>query len=248
MEDIAKTTSSNVTGISDTTVTAIQSYLSNRWRLRISISDIMKFSIFSLFCFCCKRKKDPETYSERKIEIYKKGEEMIIKELDCVNIMTKLRQLELITSLFLNSKQKFLLNFQKKNLISEKSNLENNIDSSSSDDDSGTAIFRQFSATEGVRNKGFAHEIKLHEALKTYSIKNREDAYRHASEQQLVLDRKHMDHLDQKILFGIFTKNPHFIIEKQPPKIEEQTVSRLENASLTFNIKEKDRNKKIKKS
>jgi hypothetical protein len=32
--------------------------------------------------------------------------------------MTKLRQLELLISLQLNSKQKFLLNFQKKNLIS----------------------------------------------------------------------------------------------------------------------------------
>ena len=141
---MVKKTSSQAAGISisDTTVTAIQSYLSNRWRLRISISDIMKFSFLSLFCYCCKRKKDPETYSERKLEIYKKGEEKIIKELDCVNIMTKLRQLEIITSLFLNSKQKFLLNFQKKNLISEKSNLENNNSSSSSDDDSGTAIFR----------------------------------------------------------------------------------------------------------
>jgi hypothetical protein len=34
-----------------------------------------------------------------------------------MNIMTKLRQTELLISLFLNSKQKFLLNFQKKNLI-----------------------------------------------------------------------------------------------------------------------------------
>ena len=57
-----------------------------------------------------------------------------------------------------------------------------------------------------------------------------------------------MDQLDHKILLGIFTKNPHLIIEKEPPKIEEQTVSRLENSSLTFNVKEKDKNKKRKKS
>jgi hypothetical protein len=43
--------------------------------------------------------------------LYKKGEEKVMKELDCVNIMTKMRQLELLISLFLNSKQKFLLNF-----------------------------------------------------------------------------------------------------------------------------------------
>lgn len=49
--------------------------------------------------------------------LYKKGESKIVEELDCVNIMTKLRQVELLISLFLNSKQKFLLNFQKKHLI-----------------------------------------------------------------------------------------------------------------------------------
>ncbi len=43
--------------------------------------------------------------------LYKKGEEKLVEELDCVNIMTKLRQVELLISLFLNSKQKFLLNF-----------------------------------------------------------------------------------------------------------------------------------------
>jgi hypothetical protein len=53
------------------------------------------------------------------MHLYKKGEEKVMKELDCVNIMMKLRQLELLISLFLNSKQKFLLNFQKKNVIGD---------------------------------------------------------------------------------------------------------------------------------
>ena len=45
------------------------------------------------------------------MRLYKKGEEKVMRELDCVNIMMKMRQLELLLSLFLNSKQKFLLNF-----------------------------------------------------------------------------------------------------------------------------------------
>ena len=45
------------------------------------------------------------------MRLYKQGEDKIMKELDCVNIMMKLRQLELLVSLFLNQKQKFLLNF-----------------------------------------------------------------------------------------------------------------------------------------
>ena len=53
------------------------------------------------------------------MHFYKKGEEKVMKELDCVNIMMKMRQLELLISLFLNSKQKFLLNFQKKNVIND---------------------------------------------------------------------------------------------------------------------------------
>ena len=42
-----------------------------------------------------------------------------MKELDCVKIMTKLRQLDVLTQLILTAKQRYLLNFQKKNIIKE---------------------------------------------------------------------------------------------------------------------------------
>ena len=45
------------------------------------------------------------------MRLYKKGEEKVMKDLYCVNLVMKMRQLELLISLFLNSKQKFLLNF-----------------------------------------------------------------------------------------------------------------------------------------
>ena len=42
-----------------------------------------------------------------------------MKELDCINIMTKLRQLDVLSHLMLTAKQRYLLNFQKKNIIKE---------------------------------------------------------------------------------------------------------------------------------
>lgn len=114
------------------------------------------------------------------MQLYHIGEEKIIKELDCVNVLTKLRQLDIVTSLFLNKKQKFLLNFQKKNLITEKSHKMENNDSSSSDDDQSSTIFRKFTEKNGLKNKGYHNQIKLHDALKTYSSKHRNKHTRHS--------------------------------------------------------------------
>ena len=83
----------------------------------MQITDIIKLSLRRLisYCFCrcssTSKSELDETLQERKMRLYKQGEDKIMKELDCVNIMMKLRQLELLVSLFLNQKQKFLLNF-----------------------------------------------------------------------------------------------------------------------------------------
>jgi len=52
-----------------------------------------------------------ENIDERKVELFMKGESKIKNELDCVSILTKLRYLDVIVSLFLNSNQKLLLGF-----------------------------------------------------------------------------------------------------------------------------------------
>jgi hypothetical protein len=56
---------------------------------------------------------------ERKIDLYMKGERKIKNELDCISILTKLRYLDVLVSLFLDSNQKLLLGFQRKNVIQE---------------------------------------------------------------------------------------------------------------------------------
>ena len=109
------------------------------------------------------------------MHLYKKGEEKVIKELDCVNIMTKMRQLELLISLFLNSKQKFLLNFQKKNVITDDRQADTGSRSESEEDETGSLIFNKF--TEDIANnqggsKGHNFHEKVHDALLMYNRKS----------------------------------------------------------------------------
>ena len=69
-------------------------------------------------CICCKSikkiKLDPEL---KKHIIYKRGSKKLLHELDCITFLKSIRQLKLITQIFLNQNQKLMLRFQKKNMI-----------------------------------------------------------------------------------------------------------------------------------
>jgi hypothetical protein len=109
------------------------------------------------------------------MHLYKKGEEKVMKELDCVNIMMKMRQLELLISLFLNSKQKFLLNFQKKNVITDDRLVNTGSLSETEEDEMGPLIFNKY--TEDIAKnprgkKGHNLHEKVHDALLMYSKKS----------------------------------------------------------------------------
>jgi hypothetical protein len=72
------------------------------------------------FCLCIKPKNSKDlTETEKRVNIYRIGAKKVLNELDCVNIMTRLRQLDLLVSLYLSSHQKVLLHFSKQNLIRE---------------------------------------------------------------------------------------------------------------------------------
>lgn len=45
------------------------------------------------------------------------GQQKIVKELDCINLISRLRQLDLLISLFLSNHQKVLLNYSKRNIL-----------------------------------------------------------------------------------------------------------------------------------
>lgn len=50
-------------------------------------------------------------------EQFDKGKDLLIKELDCVNVIKKLRKIELMQKILFSLPQSVLLNYQKKNLI-----------------------------------------------------------------------------------------------------------------------------------
>jgi len=49
------------------------------------------------------------------------GEEKLFDELDCVNIIKAVRQLKILTHVLLNKNQKFLMKFQRNNVIDSSS-------------------------------------------------------------------------------------------------------------------------------
>jgi hypothetical protein len=92
----------------------------------------------SLFrsCFRCFAKKSSRIrklfgFSLKDYNILVKGEQKVIKELDCINLINRLRQLDLLTSLYLSTNQKTLLNYSKRNILRQ----EVNQDSSSEEEE-----------------------------------------------------------------------------------------------------------------
>lgn len=91
------------------TIQRIKDYLSNRWRIQITFMDNFKFiydKVTHILCRWCKSRKDLRylaNVQERKVELYKRGESKIKNELDCISILTKLRYLDVLLSIFLSS-------------------------------------------------------------------------------------------------------------------------------------------------
>lgn len=91
----------------------------------MTFADNFKFvydKVIRFLCKCCSSRRDSRnttTLEERKVELYLKGERKVRNELDCISILTKLRYLDVLVSLFLDSNQKLLLGFQRKNVIQE---------------------------------------------------------------------------------------------------------------------------------
>ncbi len=56
LEDNSNSQGGGVPGLTSSTIRSIKSYLKNRWRLKISLTDILYFSLKKLCCFLCSRK------------------------------------------------------------------------------------------------------------------------------------------------------------------------------------------------
>jgi hypothetical protein len=181
----------------------MRTYLANRWRISIKSADIFWYSIMRLLCCCCIGRFGTRhgrlSQSEKKINLYRRGEEKVKQELDCINLMTRLRQLDLLVSLFLSSQQKVLLHFSKKNLI----RCENDRFNSSSEEEFGNnqayqSIIPKYPEDTGSGQMDPQFERQLENADEVMS-----EAMR-----ALFLNKQELSTVNKKILFGILSKKP----------------------------------------
>lgn len=204
--------------LKEKTFQVIKKYLKNRWRIKIQIKDIVRFSLSKL-CDCCRSKKSvSQNLTQRKINLYRKGELKIKQELDCVNLMTKLRQLDLFLSLYLNKNQKFLLNLQKKFLIQEK-------DTSDDEKQEDQVVLSKF---DDYHQSAFNSTVQ-------------QDFYRNI--EQVISDltkKSKLTKIDKKVLYGLVTHNPeNLLLKKETGK---KNIVQLSSEEINDGIKEKSSN------
>eukprot|EP00347_Sterkiella_histriomuscorum_P007518 403348613 len=143
-------------GDSEKILQRIYEYVKIRGNLNFYYKDIF-CSVFENFGFCCRKKKQSQhqlSNAKRKI-LLNKGKDRFIKEMDCVNIVKKLRMVENLAELLLNIPQQILLYNQKKDVI--------HVDSSSDDDNIAPDL-------KNVRNR-IQSNIKLFSAFDYYKSK-----------------------------------------------------------------------------
>ncbi|CDW89563.1 UNKNOWN [Stylonychia lemnae] len=182
-ENLQKEIESNNWNVTAIIAKKLINYLGNRWRLSITTKDVLSFS-FQKFHLCCRQKhlNSDSIMQIRKIILFNKGQKKVKQELDAINIINRLRKLDLLLSLFLSKDQSFLLQFQKKNLIQEN-------DSSSEDDRKNPSrILRKFSSQYFRRNQDRNTLKQLEEAVYQYS------------------QNEKLEMIDKKILNGLLTK------------------------------------------
>ncbi|CDW74524.1 UNKNOWN [Stylonychia lemnae] len=168
----------------------VQNLLDNRWRMKMSCKEACRNKITFFLCRpCIKTRHFRKTY--KKERLFKKGEAKIKKELDCVNLMAKMRQIDIFLSYFFSSRQKFLMMFSKQNLL--------HLSESSQSEDEGDRIQRF---------------IKKH---KEYADSDSDDSNKHTHvvyAKQMQASLKHFKHpgqislMDKRLLYGLLTKNP----------------------------------------
>ncbi|CAI2387803.1 unnamed protein product [Moneuplotes crassus] len=87
--------------------------------LRYGYSDILHY-IFC--CVICRRKKSMRLLPRFREHLYYEiGQEKLLEELDCVTIIKSVRQLKLLTLVLLTKSQKFMMKFQRNNVIDSSS-------------------------------------------------------------------------------------------------------------------------------
>ena len=108
-------------------------------------------TLFKTLCFLCPTRRYYSSFQkarsghlERRINLFQQGATKLCKELDSVKMLTRMRQLDLLTSILLTKEQKILMNYQKKNLLRQ---LPDRF-SSSEGEDNGQPEYKQIIRTQ----------------------------------------------------------------------------------------------------
>jgi hypothetical protein len=93
--------------------------MTSRWRMDFTSFDILRITFTKAVAplkraLCSKWSDDPHSTHARKLHLYDQGKSKVMKELDCVSFLGRMRKLELLIETILTSKQRFLMSMQKK--------------------------------------------------------------------------------------------------------------------------------------
>ena len=140
------------------------------WEKSMRDRSVFKYGYLSIFHYILcwviwRRNKTMRTKSKFRDHVYfSVGQEKLHNELDCVTIIKSIRKLRILTQLLLTKKQKFLIKFQRDNVI----------DSSST----GTTDEGQLNFIDLMKSQNAKHKKIVNEKIKNNisSFKNKEIA------------------------------------------------------------------------
>ena len=174
----------------------VQQCLGSRFRITYSAKDVLLFILPEwLVMFRCKRRKRDKklTENESKFQIFTNARDKLLWELDVTNLLNKVRHFETFYSLFLNKRQKFLLKYNKKNIVSDKVYNDKDQQSQSSSDDN-FSLYDQDVILGGKK--------RLDTALTMAKDRKLNETILQLGKNQQITD------VDKMILYGLLTKNP----------------------------------------
>jgi len=146
----------------------LKNQILHNWETSMRNRRVFKYGYLSIFhyIFCwvaCRRDKAMRTKPKFRDHVYfSVGQEKLHNELDCVTIIKSIRKLRILTQLLLTKKQKFLIKFQRDNVI----------DSSSS----GTSDEGQLNIIDLMKSQNDTHKQIIKEKIeKNISSFNNKD-------------------------------------------------------------------------
>jgi len=136
----------------------LKSKILHNWEKSMRDRRVFKYGYLSIFHYIlcwvvCRRDKSLRTKPKFRDHVYfSVGQEKLHDELDCVTIIKSIRKLRILTQLLLTKKQKFLIKFQRDNVI----------DSSSS----GTSDEGQLNIIDLMKSQNAKHKKIINEKIK----------------------------------------------------------------------------------